>query len=416
MKKLFPLCCLLLPLFSCTETSHYIENTSHATTIHSPQHLKTLQVAKYSDVFDSVKIIPLESPDSGLIGRIDKILVHNNKIFILDQVQRKSVLEFDMNGKFIRHFGKVGRGPGEYIEPNDMSVNDKEVAIWVNDQRKFITYDLNGNYLREIRTGTLAKSGVQLEREKFALYLDIGGEINTTETFDLKVFNNFGKNTYDAFEKKDKNFSKGAFFFSQFNNSYLVSPGYSNKIYEINAANDTLTEKYNIDFGEYTLPEDYALKYGTLIKFQQGLDKSGYAVLNNYWETPDYLVYTFTYKELIYDVYYSKKTGTLKYGNAWFNNVYGIISGANKGAYDNYVISVFDPAGIASYQKNYTTPRSKTQMDTITAAANKYYGLNSEDEQFVASDFAYTQGEAALLQSIKASDNPILIVKKMKQF
>jgi len=417
MKLQFPvILSSVLIFFSCKNAVTYTEDSSHAVIIHSPQHIKDLQVAKYSEVFDSVKIIPLQSPANALIGQIDKILVHNNNIFILDQVQGKAVFEFDINGKFIRRFGRIGRGPGEYIEPNDISVNDKELSIWVNDQRKFIIYDLNGNVLREIRTGSVGKCGVPINADRYALYMDIGGDVKTDEKYDLKVFDHFGKNTNIGFEKKDKNFSKGSFFFSQNDNGFLVSPGYSNNIYEIRSNSDVLVKKYKIDFGQYTLPEDFSLKYGTPIRFLRGLDRSGYATLSGYWETPGFLVYSFSYKGLIYEVYYSKSTGKIKYGNAWFNNVYGIFSGTNKGAYRDYVISVFDPSNLVSYQKNYTAPPSKIQTDTIAVAANKFYGLNTDGEKFVPGDFAYSQEEIDQLQSIKASDNPVIIIKKLKQF
>jgi hypothetical protein len=297
-----------------------------------------------------------------------------------------------------------------------MSVNDKELTIWVSDQRKFIIYDLNGNVLREVRTGTLAKSGVQLDKDQFALYLDIGGDVATDEKFDLKIFDNYGENTYVGLEKKNKYFSKGSFFFSQYRNHFLVSPGYSNDIYEINPNSDTIRKKYTIDFGKYKMPEDFPLKYVTQIKFQHALEKSTYAALSNYWETPGYLAYSFVYKGLVYDAYYSKSTGEIKYGNAWFNNVHGIFSGINKGAYDDNIISFFDPADVASYQKSFTSIPTAKQLDTTVAAANKYYGSGTDKDKFVAGDFTHNQEEIDMLQSIKASDNPVILIKRLKHF
>lgn len=402
--------------FSCNQASIYTEDASQTVIIHSPQNIKELQLAKYSEVFDSIKIIPLESPDSALIGRIDKILIYDNRIFILDQIQRKAVFEFDMNGRFIRRFGNVGLGLGEYEEPNDMSVNEKELAIWVNDQRKFVIYDLDGNFLKEVRTGNLAKSGVQIDRDMFALYLDIGADVASGEKFDLKILNKSGKLRHIGFKKKDKHFSKGNFFLSQHENYFLVSPGYSCNIYEINANNKALLKKYEIDFGKYKMPDDLPLKYNTPIEFQKALDRSDYASLSGYWETTDYLIYTFAYKGKIYDAYYSKKTGEIKYGNAWFNNVFGIFAGANKGIYGNSVIGIYDPANIESYQKTFKSPPSGKKLDTMASDANKFFRIEADERKFVGSDFNYSKEEIDMLQSIKTSDNPVILIKKMKRF
>ncbi|PUZ24936.1 hypothetical protein DCC81_11505 [Chitinophaga parva] len=148
-------------------------------------------------------------------------------------------------------------------------------------------------------------------------------------------------------------------------NQFLVSPGYSNDLYEIDTNKNVLHKKYSIDLGKYRLPNDFATKYPTFISFDKGLGHSNYAYITDYWDTPNYLVYSFSYKGLIYDVYYSKRTKQIRYGNAWFNNVYGIIVGANKGAYDDNIIAVYDPANIESYQKSLITKRTKEQTDSL---------------------------------------------------
>ncbi|WP_184547879.1 6-bladed beta-propeller [Mucilaginibacter sp. FT3.2] len=402
-------------LCSCNRTNTYFEDVSQLTTIHSPKTIKKLQLAKYSDVYDSVKIIKLESTKSSLIGRIDKVLFYDNKIFVLDQAERKAVFEFDAKGQFIQRFGSIGSGPGKYNEPNDMSVNKNELTIWVSDLKKFIVYDLKGKFLREIRTHCYGKSGAMIDENKFALYMDIGADVVTNEKFDLKVFNDKGVVTHVAFEKRDKDFSKGSFFFSQNENQFLLSPGYSNNIYALNS-NNVVVKKYAIDFGQYKIPADFALKFPNGIKFQQALSRSDYAYLSGYWEAPGYLIYSFVYHGMQYDAFYSKKTKVFKYGNAWFNNVHGMLTGNNKGVYADNVIAIYDPAHIDSYQKSYKVPPSRSRIDTLVSGANRYFGKLGFEGKFIASDFSYSKEEIDLLQSIKTSDNPVILMQKLKHF
>ncbi|HEX8019276.1 6-bladed beta-propeller [Mucilaginibacter sp.] len=405
----------LLLICSCTRTTtSYTEDISKFTTIHAPQKIKDLQFVKYSDVFDSVKIIKLESTKSSLIGRIDKVLYYDSKIFILDQTERKAVFEFDANGKFIRQFGSVGNGPGKYNEPNDISVNKKELAIWVSDLEKFVIYDLDGRFLREVKTASFGKSGAMLDDNKFAVYLDIGADVASGEKFNLKVINDQGEVTHVAFEKKDKDFSKGSFFFSQNENQFIISPGYSNNIYAL--GNNAVTKKFAVDFGQYQMPADFSQKFPTAIKFQQALSRSNYAYLSKYWDTPGYLVFSFVYKGMLFDAYYSKRTKVLKFGNAWFNNVHGILSGVNKGAYADNIIAIYDPAHVDSYQKTYKSPPSKNQIDTLVSGANRFFRTGGNEGKFVASDFSYSKEEIDLLHSIKTSDNPVILIQKLKKF
>lgn len=407
---------IFLFLVSCKNNIDYDLDSNNKIVIKSPQNVKRFEVRRYSEIFDSIKIVPLESSDSILVGRVDKVVIYNDKIFVLDQTESKAVFEFDVAGRFIRRIGHVGWKFGEFKEPNDISVNNGEVSIWVHDQRKFVIYDMNGNCLREVNVATMAKSGVRISADKFATYLDIGGDVLSREKFDLRVFDDNNKKTYVGFEKKDQNYSKGIFFISQNRNQFLVSPGYSNDLYEIDTNKNVLHKKYSIDLGKYRLPDDFATKYPTFISFDKGLSHSNYAYITDYWDTPNYLVYSFSYKGLIYDVYYSKRTKQIRYGNAWFNNVYGIIVGANKGAYDDNIIAVYDPANIESYQKSLTTKRTKEQTDSLSADANRFYNLNGKSNMFVPNDFAYSQAEINIIQTIKPNHNPVILIAKLKYF
>jgi len=405
-------------LSACKQATPIKEVLNQSTKISFPQTLDRIKFCKYSEVYDSVKLVKLQTNKESLIGRIDKILVQNGNFFILDQVERKAVLEFDANGKFLRKFGKVGNGSGEYGSPNDMTVNAQGLTIWDSQVNKFITYDLNGKFIKEVKSRSSAKSGVMLNADAFALYLDIGIDAaNSNEKFDFKIIDNAGKVIHTGFEKKDKSFSKGSFFFNQSGNETLLSPGYSNAIYAVHK--DEIVKKYTIDFGKHEMPASFPEKYTSVRKFEKGLKESNYVALLSYLETPAYLNFSFTYHSLIYSCFYSKKTKAIKYGNVWFNNVHGVLPGVNKAVYNNNVIAFYDPASIDYYHKNYTYPLEKSKIDSFISEINTYFfngHPGNAANTITSADYQFSKSELDDLQTIKASDNPVLLIQKLKDF
>jgi len=63
-------------------------------------------------------------------------------------VERVSI--FDADGGFIRSFGKLGSGPGEFRTPHDIAIDDQD-RLWVADRGNYRIqiFDLDGRYLAE---------------------------------------------------------------------------------------------------------------------------------------------------------------------------------------------------------------------------------------------------------------------------
>ena len=62
---------------------------------------------KFGDLFSKMEIIPLETLDSCLIMNIEKIELHNNQLFIFDNL-RPALYVFDKKGKYIKTMRGVG--------------------------------------------------------------------------------------------------------------------------------------------------------------------------------------------------------------------------------------------------------------------------------------------------------------------
>ena len=104
----------------------------------------------YSDVFKSVRVIPLAMDKSVLLGDVNKMQVYKGHYIVLDEEIARGVYLFDSKGRFIRKIGDVGSGPGEYSKPTDFTIDTKKGEIYIFDynQKKIFKYDIaSGKYL-----------------------------------------------------------------------------------------------------------------------------------------------------------------------------------------------------------------------------------------------------------------------------
>lgn len=84
------------------------------------------------------------------VGDEDKILV-DSKLFIKD-IRRKTLWAFDTTGKYLFRISPQGRGPGEFVNLVDFTLNRerKELILYASLPGKFLIYDLKGNFKYEV--------------------------------------------------------------------------------------------------------------------------------------------------------------------------------------------------------------------------------------------------------------------------
>jgi hypothetical protein len=107
----------------------------------------------FSALFNDFKIIPLELNNESLIGYIRSLKLINDTFYILDGSKIKTLYQFSSEGKYLNRICKIGKGPGEYIDPVDFDINTlkRQIVIFDWSGKKMILYDLKGNYLNEIK-------------------------------------------------------------------------------------------------------------------------------------------------------------------------------------------------------------------------------------------------------------------------
>lgn len=106
-----------------------------------------------SSIVQDVQLIPLSAIPDSFIGKIDKVLMTKDYIFVLDRFRAGCVFQFTLDGAFVRKVGATGPGPQEYETPSDFTIDGNKIHI-LDNGAGIVTYDTNGAFIEKtiIRT------------------------------------------------------------------------------------------------------------------------------------------------------------------------------------------------------------------------------------------------------------------------
>jgi hypothetical protein len=269
---------------------------------------------KLQDVVSSITALGLEETGDNPIGVIDKLLVTNTNIYVLDGQRSKSLFIFDRAGKFKHVIHKVGSGPGEYIRPDDFDVQKSTGNLFVLDgnQRKILVYNKSGDFVSELKFETHINSFLTTSTNN--IILNKGNTISDHSNNQIRIINSNGKPITELLPvpeySKEITISPRNPLQKFHNDTILFMPSLSDKIYRIYG--NEISLKYQLDFGKYWPGEEYfeQEKGNHPVKIAKDLAANNYAAFFNYLETEDVLHVNFEYKHQPVSFYYNKKSGT----------------------------------------------------------------------------------------------------------
>lgn len=97
----------------------------------------------YASVSDSVSHIDyviLQDTSDNMIGKIDKVIMDDERIYVGDYKSRR-ISVYQTNGRYVGCIKKHGRGPGEYAEIRDFTLDGKYIYVLDNFTDKVIVYN-----------------------------------------------------------------------------------------------------------------------------------------------------------------------------------------------------------------------------------------------------------------------------------
>jgi len=110
--------------------------------------LQNLTRLKASDFGKTIRFIPLETPDEGLVGRNPVIKVLRNYIII--ETQRNCLLFDKKGGRFIAEIGQFGQGPQDFTDAYSWTDEKEEFLYFRRRPNQLIKYDMNGKFCGNI--------------------------------------------------------------------------------------------------------------------------------------------------------------------------------------------------------------------------------------------------------------------------
>lgn len=134
----------------------------------------TTDKAYYDSIASKMKhpeIIILDEDNDIMFADIDKIVAYDNLYYILDKSSGRVAVSFTNEGIPFAQYGTVGQGPGEYVFPWDMEVDDTGVYILDSNSKKVIHYDREGKFIEEKGIPFFADAFIRLNDGKFVFNL-----------------------------------------------------------------------------------------------------------------------------------------------------------------------------------------------------------------------------------------------------
>jgi hypothetical protein len=78
---------------------------------------------------DSISFLEIKEEEGYYFSTINKLIINEDNIFILDVLGSHSLLNFNKNGNFVRQIGTKGTGPDEYTMFCDFDINSQYVFL-----------------------------------------------------------------------------------------------------------------------------------------------------------------------------------------------------------------------------------------------------------------------------------------------
>ena len=308
-------------------------------------------------IIDHVKYLPLELTENSMIGKIDKLIIRDSLIYILDKRISKAVYIFDLSGRFVNKVGIFGKGRGELYYLNDIDL-DKEGNLYLLDigSAKILKYDFLGEYIGEKRFGFFTHQFAHIDPNHFAF--NQGGRENdqiSDLNYNLLTWNNEIKGRFFSYNEDSKRFPPmRPYDIYKSDNMTLYNKSFTYDIYEIFI--DSLSLKYSFDFGRYSLPNEYFEQNKEKDAKQFGIDliKSDYVwSVGSIYENDEIFVSIFRINSVpIYFIYSKKRHQFVLRKIENIINEEGILGGIiPKAIYGEYLAGVININEVNSVSK-----------------------------------------------------------------
>ncbi len=308
----------LILFYSCNENKNLNEKNSYEILQVDPMLARTISI---DSIYTNEKKIPLATSDSALVDMVGSVQVTKNRFYILTFNHR--VFSFSNDGSLKYIIDKQGKGPTEYVFPICLYAepNDQYLEIFNRGSKNVVVVDSMGNYVSDWKYDLYIS---KVTHYKGLTCMLVGSTLNFIDdkecTNQLFIYDSLKKMlaNYIPFDKKYRKFLGvgDRIDMVHVNNNLHVRVNYNDTVYCLskNKNKIELYPKYIFDYGKYAIPSklfDKGFENVTGLKRALKKEECVYNVYR-YFETNDYIFFSFKRKTTAYHYFYSKKTKKVK--------------------------------------------------------------------------------------------------------
>lgn len=382
--KLFlPIVIIFFLFISCSEKkSESILLIDVETAIQSPKQIKC------SDFIESIEYVQLETNDSCLIDKLRKIDVLDNNVIVQDV---NNCFVFDSEtGKFKHKVAKKGRGPGEYNRPMALIDPNEKTVFFNASGANILEYSIQNNLVRTI---TIPSYDSGFENPSFPTVFA------SYKNWLISYFGNMNGKEEKLLMAINKNTSEPDFIVPNLNTSdntkMTVSTGeatfysFKNNLFFKEIYNDTVFQLVDKKLKPHFILHTGKLLFSYKMKFEGGYPRQDYLIILDVSESNGFINFRCILDRNFYFGVFSKTENKLS------------LTELNKGAEN-------DIDGFLSFQ-----PKFKPFGKHLYGIANAYEIMQwfAENPEKAAKLPPHLQK----LKNIKESDNPVVMIAKLKE-
>ncbi|SFM59584.1 6-bladed beta-propeller protein [Chitinophaga sp. YR627] len=299
-----------------------------------------------SELVKRNEYIPLETSPDCLIGAVDKLIMTEDRIILMDKEIAKSLFVFDTAGKFLFKLKKQLGAPGEFTDLTDVTIDEKDSTIYLLSSRQqlLFAYDMHGHFKKTIHlppyidnVESLGKGDFLLTREGHNFSDRLGESRMMILTKRGSLEKGWFTNSLNDHISLDANMPIVPSAGSNFS---FIRP-FENLIYSFNRKDRDIKVKYQVDLGNTDLQELKESKnFDQLKKYRS---KHGF-VLGGMIDMNKYLYFPFYEKNSIHFYFKDKIRGKEHIIDNIVNDLDYIVTYPFQYGNDEYLASVL-PTG-----------------------------------------------------------------------
>ena len=208
----------------------------------------------FSDVFESIELIPLEETAESLLGDAERVKLAGDQ-FVFPGTDNGDVYIFSDQGKFKNKFNNSGGAEGEYETINDLWMSGDTIVIFDSKKRTAYWYNEQGEYLKSLKmpegTGHMFPLGNGYVTDMtFAPDVDSDSHMVWVLDRQLNAVNKLIPHVYRILFPMGQKINS----FSQYNGKLMFKAMYTDTTYFLDE--QKVTPFIQVDFGEKYLWKD----------------------------------------------------------------------------------------------------------------------------------------------------------------